>query len=131
MFIASEIHRNIMQLITHKTKVRKPKSNHAPASVYAAVAGAVSSKKKKPSLTRQEKAAALVDSVLKSEQLSSANYSIYFVQSQTNKDKVYEVHQIGHKFGCDCPDFLCRNVESCKHILAVQEAMKKEQETGN
>jgi predicted nucleic acid-binding Zn finger protein len=118
-----------MQLITQKTKVRKPKPNHAPASAYATVAAVVSSeKKKKPSLTRQEKAVALVDSVLKSEQLSSANDSIYFVQSQTNKDKVYEVHLIGHKFGCDCPDFLCRNVEACKHILAVQLVVKKEQQ---
>jgi hypothetical protein len=113
-----------MQLITHKTKIRKPSPKPAPASVYAV---AVSSKKK-PKLTRQEKAVALVDSVLKSEQLSSANYSVYFVQSQTNSDKVYEVHRIGNKFGCDCPDFLCRNVEACKHNLTVQEVLKKEQE---
>jgi hypothetical protein len=105
-----------MQLITHKTKLVKPSPKPAPASAYVLPS---TKKEKKPKPTRQEKALGLVGSVLRSEQSSSPNDSIYFVQSQSHADKVYEVHSIGHKFGCDCADFLCRNVESCKHIIAV------------
>jgi hypothetical protein len=71
----------------------------------------------------------LVDSsVLRS---SEDDGRLFFVQSQTNSDKVYEVVHYGHKFGCSCPDFLCRqNIESCKHIYAVKLFMESEEEEG-
>jgi hypothetical protein len=51
----------------------------------------------------------------------------YLVPSQSNVNEVYEVVFLyGHKFGCQCHGILCSNVQECKHILAVQEFMKRE-----
>jgi hypothetical protein len=82
----------------------------------------IKQKSKKPKLTRQDKALVLVDSVGKKDDTS------YLVQSQSDVNKVYEVVFLyGRKSGCQCDDFRRRNgVESCKHILAVQEFMKRE-----
>jgi hypothetical protein len=71
-------------------------------------------KKKKPTVTRQDNAFALVKTVeKKSDQM-------YSVASQKTPGKTYDVSHFGHKFGCSCPDFLCRNVEAYKHIYPVK-----------
>ena len=81
----------------------------------------VKPKPQKPKPTRQDKAFALVKNIVKKDGTT------YSVPSQSDSSKVYEVVHFDHKFGCSCPDFLCRgNVEACKHIYAVKLFMEEE-----
>src|SRR5215217_1668199 len=86
-------------------------------------ASCVIKKSQKPKLTRQQKAAGLVEDV------GRKDSTTYLVPSQSDENKVYEViYLYGRKYGCECSDFLCRNVEACKHIVAVQLFMEKEKQ---
>jgi hypothetical protein len=102
-----------MQLITRKTK---------PSEIPEVLRQM--QKVRESKIAHQNKASALVDSVLK----SNEDDKLFFVPSQTDSDKVYDVVNYSHKFGCSCPDFLCRNVEACKHIMAVKLFIQKEEE---
>jgi predicted nucleic acid-binding Zn finger protein len=103
-----------MQLITRKTK-----KSEIPTVLRKL------QKKRESKLARQDKAAALVDAVLN----DSQDHNLFFVPSQSDGNKVYDVVRINQKFGCSCPDFLCRDdVEACKHIHAVKLFLLQEQE---
>lgn len=77
---------------------------------------AISVKKQKvtkPKVSRLDNAKVLVDGVTRLEGNS------YSVRSQSHPETSYTVYMFGDKFGCDCADNMCRNVD-CKHILAVK-----------
>jgi transposase-like protein len=44
----------------------------------------------------------------------------FAVPSQTGKDTVYNVRIIDNKFVCNCPDFIFRKVDTCKHGYACK-----------
>ena len=101
-----------MQLITHKSKIVKPKPKKAPASAYR-----IGSRQSNST----EKVLALVESVIKSDTIGTS-----FVPSQTVSGKVYEVTQLYQEtYSCDCPGYAYRpQDENCKHIEAVKLYMK-------
>lgn len=44
----------------------------------------------------------------------------FAVPSQTGKNVQYDVRLVENKWVCNCPDFVYRKVQSCKHIYAVK-----------
>ena len=51
----------------------------------------------------------------------------WFVQSESNPDKQYEVVRIGDKFVCSCPDAMYRDRE-CKHCRMIKKRLEEEKE---
>jgi putative transposase len=52
-------------------------------------------------------------------EIKQVNDSVYYVPSQTEENKLYQVVNVGEEWDCECPDFYWRGLV-CKHIIAVR-----------